>query len=90
MRPPVRQLPPVLLLAGGGGGGGDHVGVVELRGVEGAHCQHLHYQVLGQRFVTLESLGDDVRASVVEHHAPVLDLTAVHGEDEASVDEISA
>ena len=72
------------------GGERPPVAVGQLRRLEGADREELHYQVPGQRFVALESLGDDVRASVVEHDAPVLDLTAVHGEDEASVDEISA
>ena len=58
--------------------------------MERTHREELHYQVLGQRFVTAESLGDDIGAGVVQHDSPVLYLTAVHAEDEAPIDEISA
>ena len=66
------------------------IAVGQSRRLEGAHREELHYEVPGERFVTLESLRDDIRAGVVQPDPAVLDLTAVHTEDEASIDEIFA
>ena len=60
----------------------------QLRRIERADTEELHYQLLPERFTGCESLSDHISAGVVEDDVAVLDVATVHAQHEAPVDEI--